>query len=98
MGLLQALISIIECDNDNKLNYVVAGDHKIVFLHKTHLILVCVSSEPDQCVEQLELELNYCYNQIISVIITKVYFEKDIIFLPLGCDIVINRKNIFKAS
>lgn len=68
MGLLQALISIIECDNENKLNYVVAGDHKIVFLHKTHLILVCVSSESDKCVEQLELELNYCYNQIISVI------------------------------
>lgn len=68
MALIQALISIIECDNENKLNYVIAGEQKIVFLHKTHLVLVCVSNEPDKCVEQLELELNYCYNQIISVI------------------------------
>jgi hypothetical protein len=67
MGLLQALVSIIECDNGNKLNFVIAGDHKIVFIHKTHLILICVSSEPDICIEQLELELSYIYNQIISV-------------------------------
>jgi hypothetical protein len=44
-----------------------AGEHKIVFMHKTHLILVNVSNEPQICVEQLELELNYCYNQILSV-------------------------------
>lgn len=68
MGLLQALISIIECDNDNRLNYVLAGEHKIVFLHRSHLIIVGVSNEPDKCVEQLQLEIEYCYNQIISVI------------------------------
>lgn len=71
MGLMQALISIIECDNDNRLNYVIAGEHKIVFLHRSHLILVCVSNESDKCVEQLQLELEYCYNQIISVKLVK---------------------------
>ena len=68
MGLLQALVSIVECDNENKLNHVIAGEHKVVFLHKSHLIFICVSSEPDKCIEQLELELNYVYNQIISVV------------------------------
>jgi hypothetical protein len=68
MGLLQALVSIVECDQENKLNHVLAGDHKFVFLHKSHLILVSVSSEPDECVEQMELELNYVYNQILSVV------------------------------
>ena len=68
MGLLQALVSIIECDNENKLKHVIAGEHKFVFLHKTHLILVCVSSDPDICIEQLQSELNYVYNQIISVV------------------------------
>lgn len=68
MGLLQALVSIVECDNENKLKYVLAGDHKVVFLHKSHLIFVCVSNEVDKCVEQLELELNYVYNQILSVV------------------------------
>jgi hypothetical protein len=75
MGLLQALVSIIECDNQNKLKCVLAGNHKFVFLHTSHLILVCVSSEPDKCVEQLEMELLYCYNQIISVV-TLSYIDK----------------------
>jgi hypothetical protein len=68
MGLLQALVSVIECDNENILRHVIAGEHKIVFMHKSHLIFVNVSKETDICVEQLELELNYCYNQILSVI------------------------------
>lgn len=68
MGLLQALVSICECDNENKLNHVIAGDHKIVFLHKSHLIFVCVSNEPEKCIEQLEIELDYVYNQIISIV------------------------------
>lgn len=67
MGLVQALISIIECDNENKLKFIIAGEHKFVFLHRTHLIFVCVSKESQKCVEQLELELDYVYNQIISV-------------------------------
>ena len=67
MGLLQALVSIIECDNENSLRHVIAGAHSIVFMHRTHLIFVNVSSQPDISIEQLELELNYCYNQIISV-------------------------------
>lgn len=75
MGLLQALVSIVECDDNNKLRYVVAGEHKIVFLHVSHLILVCVSRELDTCVEQLEMELAYCYNQIVSVV-TLSYIDK----------------------
>lgn len=68
MGLLQALVSIIECDNQNMLDHVIAGDHKIVFLHKSHLIFVCVSNEVDKGVEQLGIELEYVYNQIISIV------------------------------
>jgi hypothetical protein len=75
MGLLQALVSIIECDDDNKLKCVIAGDHKFVFLHKSHLIFVCVSNEADTCVEQLEMELHYCYSQILSVV-TLSFIEK----------------------
>ena len=75
MGLLQALVSVIECDDGNKLKYVVAGEHKIVFLHTSHLILVCVSNDACICVEQLELELAYCYNQIVSVV-TLAYIDK----------------------
>jgi hypothetical protein len=67
MGLIQALVSIIECDNDNKLNHVIAGEHKFVFTHQSHLILLVISNEPDITVEQLQLELNYIFNQIISV-------------------------------
>lgn len=73
MGLLQALVSIIECDTSsdgtaNNLRHVIAGDHKIVFMHRSHLILVNVSNQAEMSIEQLELELNYCYNQIISVV------------------------------
>lgn len=68
MGLLQALVSIIECDNENQLNHVIAGDHKVVFLHKSHLIFVSVCNDPKKSIEQLELELNYVYNQIISIV------------------------------
>lgn len=76
MGLLQALVSVIECDDGNKLKYVVAGEHKLVFLHMSHLILVCVSNEASAtCVEQLEMELAYCYNQIVSVV-TLSYIDK----------------------
>ena len=77
MGLLQALVSIIECDNENSLKHVIAGEHKIVFMHRNHLILVNVSNTPDMSIEQLELELTYCYNQILSVVtlslITKIF-------------------------
>lgn len=68
MGMLQALVSIIECDNNNKLYHVIAGDHRIVFLHRNYLIFVCVSSESDKSIEQLNLELEYVYNQIISTV------------------------------
>ncbi len=68
MGLMQALVSIIECDNNNKLKYFVSGQHKFVFLHKDHLIYVNVSKEPNKCIEQLCLELNYIHAQVISVV------------------------------
>ncbi len=72
MGLLQALVSIIECNNDNRLRHVIAGDHKIAFLHRSHLIFVCVSSEASKSIEQLELELTYVYNQILSIVTLKL--------------------------
>ena len=67
MGLLQALVSIIECDNDNRLYHMLAGGHKFVFLHRAHLIFVIVSAEADTCVEHLRLQLSYAYNQVVSV-------------------------------
>jgi hypothetical protein len=67
MGLIQALVSIVECENENKLLYLIAGDHKCVFLHRNHLILVCISNELDICVEHLKNELTYVYDQIVSV-------------------------------
>lgn len=68
MGLMQALNSVIECDKNNRLKYIIAGEHKFLFMHKDHLIFVNVSKEKNKCVEQLYLELQYIYYQIISVI------------------------------
>lgn len=68
MGLMQALVSIIECDNGNRLKYIKSGEHTIVFMHRDHLIFVSVSSEKGKCPEQLYNELNFIYSQIVSVV------------------------------
>ncbi|CAG9761924.1 unnamed protein product [Ceutorhynchus assimilis] len=56
-----------------------AGDTTYVFLSKKPLILVAVS-KTGECVNQLTLQLNYVFNQIVSMLtlkrLTKIYDEK----------------------
>lgn len=66
MGVMQALISVVE-DKDDSLHCLTAGGHKFVFLTKTHLYLV-MAAQSYESVEQLMLQLNYVYNQVLSVL------------------------------
>jgi hypothetical protein len=68
MGIMQALVSIIECDKNNRLKYIISGDHKFLFLHRDHLIFVNISKEKNKCIEQMYLELHYVYSQVVSVV------------------------------
>nr|CAG4646153.1 EOG090X03TW [Macrothrix elegans] len=72
-GVMQALVSIVE-DGEDHLETIHAGDTRFVFLHKTPLILVAVSKMKDS-VMQLQLQLEYLYNQIVSVL-TKNQLER----------------------
>ena len=65
-GVLQALVSFVQ-DNNDSLRSVYAGDHKFVFLERDHLILVA-AAQTHESQQQLMLQLNYVYNQIISVL------------------------------
>ena len=68
MGIMQALVSIIECDKNNHLRYITAGEHKFLFYHRDHLIFVNISKEKNKRIEQLYLELQYVYSQVVSVV------------------------------
>jgi hypothetical protein len=72
MGLMQALVSIVECDKGNHLKYITAGEHKFLFLHRDHLIFVNISKEKNKHIEQLYLELQYVYSQVVSVVTLSV--------------------------
>ena len=72
-GVMQALVSVVE-DSQDSLETIVAGDTKFVFLHKSPLILVAVSKLRDSP-NQLQLQLHYLYNQILSVI-TETQLER----------------------
>nr|CAG4650865.1 EOG090X03TW [Simocephalus serrulatus] len=72
-GVMQALVSFVE-DGEDSMDMILAGDTKFIFLHKTPLILVAVSKMKDSIL-QLQLQLEYIYNQISSVI-TKAHLEK----------------------
>nr|CAG4639913.1 EOG090X03TW [Daphnia pulex] len=72
-GVMQALVSFVE-DGEDSMDMILAGDTKFVFLHKTPLILVAVSKLRDS-VLQLQLQLEYIFNQISSVI-TRAHLEK----------------------
>lgn len=63
---MQALVSFVK-DSGDTLKSVKGGNHKFVFLDKEHLILVTVSNtfESEQ---QLQIQMNYAYNQIISIL------------------------------
>lgn len=76
-GLLQALVSFLQSENDT-IRAVKVGETSIVFLVKSPLILVCVSQMGD-AISQIETHLHYFYNQIISILTSKqlqLIFEK----------------------
>lgn len=66
MGVMQALVSFVQ-QNGDMIRSVHANDHKFVFLHRVPLILVAVS-RTKASVPQLNVLLNYVYNQIVSVL------------------------------
>lgn len=66
MGVMQALVSFVQ-DDDNNIRSVVAGDHKFVFLIRSHVILVAVACTHESAA-QLVVQLTYVYNQILSVL------------------------------
>jgi len=65
-GVMQALVSFIK-DDDDSLRCLVAGKHKFVFVNRDPLILVAVG-QTRESTRQLALNLNYAYNQILSVL------------------------------
>ena len=64
---MQALVSFVQDSGHDMIRSIIVADHRVVFLHQEHLILVCVSrgSESDR---QIRIQLNYLYNQILSVL------------------------------
>ena len=65
-GVMQALVSFVQDGKDN-IRSIVAGGHKFVFLVREHLILVTVANTYESK-HQLTLQLQYVYNQILSVL------------------------------
>jgi len=65
-GVMQALVSFIK-DDDDSLRCLIAGKHKFVFVNRDPLILVAVG-QTRESTRQLALNLNYAYNQILSVL------------------------------
>ncbi|CAG8487370.1 10073_t:CDS:10 [Funneliformis caledonium] len=74
MGVIQAIISFF-VDAEDSLRCINAGNHKFVFLLKGPLYLVAVSRTNES-----ESQLNYLYNQILSVLtstqLTKIYEQR----------------------
>ena len=65
-GVMQALVSFVQDGKDN-IRSIIAGGHKFVFLVREHLILVAVANTYESK-HQLTLQLQYVYNQILSVL------------------------------
>jgi len=78
MGVIQAIISFYNVDND-EISCINTSTHKIVFLLKNPLYLVCVS-QTNETEEQLKIQLLYLYNQILfsltSVQLTKIFHDR----------------------
>ncbi|XP_065198611.1 protein SAND-like [Sycon ciliatum] len=66
MGVMQALVSFVQDDKDT-LRWMIAGDHKFVFICKHHMVLVTVANSGESP-QQLALQLNYTCSQILSVL------------------------------
>ena len=63
---MQALVSFIQSSKDS-IRYMVAGDHKFVFLVREHLILVAIAQTRESSAHLL-LQLTYIYNQVLSIL------------------------------
>ncbi|CAG8650694.1 170_t:CDS:10, partial [Ambispora leptoticha] len=78
MGVIQTIVSFFANANDS-LRCINAGQHKFVFLLKEHLYLVAVS-RTNESESQLRDQLNYLYNQILSVLtstqLTKIFEQR----------------------
>ncbi|XP_068624080.1 vacuolar fusion protein MON1 homolog [Battus philenor] len=66
-GVIQALVSVVEDQNQDILRYINTKDCKAVFLVKGPLILVAVSKS-NESETQLVMQLTYAFNQIVSVL------------------------------
>lgn len=66
-GVIQALVSVIEEQNQDILRFINTKDCKAVFLVKGPLILVAVSKS-NESETQLVLQLTYAFNQIVSLL------------------------------
>ncbi|VDP50665.1 unnamed protein product [Soboliphyme baturini] len=80
MGVIQALCSFVTSMHAfNKLEWIVAGKLKIVFLPKSPLILVAASHTGDST-NQLSLLLIYVYQHILSVLtlsrLTRIFEQR----------------------
>ena len=65
-GVMQALVSFIQSSKES-IRYIVAGDHKFVFLVREHLILVAIAQTKESSTHLL-LQLTYIYNQVLSIL------------------------------
>ncbi|XP_032521975.2 protein SAND [Danaus plexippus] len=66
-GVIQALVSVVEEQNQDILRSISTKDCKVVFLMKGPLILVAVSKS-NESETQLVMQLTYAFNQIVSVL------------------------------
>ncbi|XP_039745303.1 protein SAND [Pararge aegeria] len=66
-GVIQALVSVVEEQNQDILRSISTKDCKAIFLVKGPLILVAVSKSNEN-ETQLVLQLTYAFNQIVSVL------------------------------
>ncbi|CAG8631021.1 8386_t:CDS:10 [Acaulospora morrowiae] len=78
MGVIQAIVSFF-ADSDDTIRCINAGQHKFIFLLKGPLYLVAVS-RTNESETQLRDQLNYLYNQILSVLtstqLTKIFEQR----------------------
>lgn len=78
MGVMQALISFVQ-DNDDNIRVIIAGKHKFMFLVRGPLILAAICFANDSPA-QLLVQLTYVYHQVLSVLtfsqLTRVFEQR----------------------
>lgn len=72
MGVIQAIISRCECDTEERIRHIVAGDRIFVFALKEPLYLLIISKR-NVPIPFLRRKLDYVYRQITFVLTAKVY-------------------------